>query len=102
MATFAGLVILCAYDPERRFSVAPRSMQVEASGDQDPGFTQAQLAQVDMSGVLAEERDQEIRKIVESITELAQVRGCARRACGLAALHRRRLAYDEGNLSANQ
>lgn len=41
----------------------------------DPGFTQAQLAMVDVSDVLAEERDREIRKIVETITELAQVRG---------------------------
>jgi len=39
----------------------------------DPGFTQAQLAMVDISDVLAEERDREIRKIVETITELAQI-----------------------------
>lgn len=43
--------------------------------DVDPGFTTAQLAMVDMSNTLAEERDTEIRKIVETISELAQVCG---------------------------
>ena len=41
--------------------------------DLDPGFTQSQTAMVDISHALAEERDREIRKIVETITELAQV-----------------------------
>ncbi|KAJ9524009.1 Qa-snare protein, Tlg2/Syntaxin16-family [Haematococcus lacustris] len=39
----------------------------------DPGFTQAQLAVVDISNALAQERDAEIRRIVETITELAQI-----------------------------
>jgi len=39
----------------------------------DPGFTSAQLAMVDMSNTLAQERDAEIRKIVETIAELAQI-----------------------------
>lgn len=43
--------------------------------EQDPGFTQAQAAVVDISLALAEERDREIRKIVETIVELNQVRG---------------------------
>ena len=41
----------------------------------DPGFTQAQLAMVDVSDKLAQERDEEIRKIVETIAELAQIMG---------------------------
>lgn len=41
--------------------------------DTDPGFTQAQLAMVDISTELAMERDAEIRKIVETIAELAQI-----------------------------
>mmetsp|Transcript_7477 Transcript_7477/g.19932 ORF Transcript_7477/g.19932 Transcript_7477/m.19932 type:complete len:324 (+) Transcript_7477:58-1029(+) len=47
--------------------------QMEGLDEHDPGFTQAQLAQVDLSHALAEERDQEIRKIVSSITELAEI-----------------------------
>lgn len=39
----------------------------------DPGFTQAQLAMVDISTDLITERDSEIRKIVEAIAELAQI-----------------------------
>ncbi|GIL47780.1 hypothetical protein Vafri_3964 [Volvox africanus] len=39
----------------------------------DPGFTQAQLAMVDISTDLVSERDTEIRKIVETIAELAQI-----------------------------
>lgn len=39
----------------------------------DPGFRADQLAMVDNSNILAEERDKEIRKIVETITELAQI-----------------------------
>ncbi|KAG2500822.1 hypothetical protein HYH03_001584 [Edaphochlamys debaryana] len=39
----------------------------------DPGFTQAQLAMVDISTDLINERDSEIRKIVEAIAELAQI-----------------------------
>ncbi|GLC43807.1 hypothetical protein PLESTB_000910000 [Pleodorina starrii] len=39
----------------------------------DPGFTQAQLAMVDISTDLISERDTEIRKIVETIAELAQI-----------------------------
>lgn len=39
----------------------------------DPGFTQAQLAMVDVSQALAVERDSEIRKIVSTIAELAQI-----------------------------
>jgi len=51
----------------------PMRTQMDLGSEQDPGFTQAQLAQVDLSSALAEERDHEIRKIVESITELAEV-----------------------------
>lgn len=61
---------------------------MDIGGEQDPGFTQAQLAQVDLSSALAEERDHEIRKIVESITELAEVRGrggLSRKECGCIA-----------------
>ena len=50
----------------------PQMNLVEA----DPGFTQAQLAMVDISNALAEERDAEIRKVVETISELAQVCVC--------------------------
>lgn len=39
----------------------------------DPGFMDAQLKRVDFSTALAEERDKDIRKIVETITELAQI-----------------------------
>lgn len=39
----------------------------------DPGFTSAQLAMVDISTDLINERDTEIRKIVETIAELAQI-----------------------------
>ncbi|EFJ50543.1 Qa-SNARE, Tlg2/Syntaxin16-family [Volvox carteri f. nagariensis] len=39
----------------------------------DPGFTQAQMAMVDISTNLVNERDTEIRKIVETIAELAQI-----------------------------
>ncbi len=46
-----------------------------ALSETDPGFTAQQLAMVDISNALAEERDKEIRKIVETITELAQVCG---------------------------
>lgn len=39
----------------------------------DPGFTQAQLAMVDIQTELIAERDDEIRKIVETIADLAQI-----------------------------
>ncbi|KXZ55932.1 SYP4 protein [Gonium pectorale] len=39
----------------------------------DPGFTTAQIAMVDISTDLINERDTEIRKIVETIAELAQI-----------------------------
>eukprot|EP00967_Tisochrysis_lutea_P074902 scaffold100757_cov19-Tisochrysis_lutea.AAC.2 len=59
---------------------------MEGLDEHDPGFTQAQLAQVDLSHALAEERDQEIRKIVSSITELAEVRALAHIMRDLATL----------------
>ena len=39
----------------------------------DPGFTQAQLAMVDIQADLIAQRDDEIRKIVETIADLAQI-----------------------------
>jgi syntaxin 16 len=39
----------------------------------DPGFTQAQIAAVEVSQALAEERDREIQQIVNTIVELAQI-----------------------------
>ncbi len=44
-------------------------------GSMDPGFTQGQIATVEISTALAEERDREIQQIVGTIVELAQVRG---------------------------
>ena len=38
----------------------------------DPGFTQSQMATVEISTALAEERDREIQTIVSTIVELAQ------------------------------
>jgi hypothetical protein len=55
--------------------------------EQDLGFTQSQLALVDVSAALAEERDREIRKIVQTIVELTQVcEGSVLGTC-LQALH---------------
>lgn len=42
-------------------------------GDEDVGFTDAQLAQVTQAENLVSERDEEISKIVETIGELAQI-----------------------------
>lgn len=39
----------------------------------DPGFTEAQLQKVSQAETLIEERDEEIRKVVETIAELAQI-----------------------------
>lgn len=39
----------------------------------DPGFTQAQLGMVDFQLDLVQQRDEEIRTIVETIAELAQI-----------------------------
>eukprot|EP00879_Flechtneria_rotunda_P010105 GHRR01010563.1.p1 GENE.GHRR01010563.1~~GHRR01010563.1.p1 ORF type:complete len:308 (+),score=91.35 GHRR01010563.1:249-1172(+) len=39
----------------------------------DPGFTETQLQKVSQAEALVEERDEEIRKIVETIAELAQI-----------------------------
>lgn len=42
-------------------------------GGADPGFTQAQVLKASQAEALADERDQEIRKVVEAIVELAQI-----------------------------
>jgi hypothetical protein len=55
-----------------RLARACTSAQINLA-EQDLGFTQSQLALVDVSAALAEERDKEIRKIVESIVQLTQV-----------------------------
>eukprot|EP00775_Hariotina_reticulata_P011097 gene11097-11251_t len=39
----------------------------------DPGFTETQLMKVSQAEALIEERDEEIRKVVETIAELAQI-----------------------------
>lgn len=39
----------------------------------DPGFTETQLMKVAQAETLVEERDEEIRKVVETIVELAQI-----------------------------
>lgn len=44
-----------------------------ALGASDPGFTESQIQKVSQAEVLIEERDEEIRKIVETIAELAQI-----------------------------
>ncbi|GMH33333.1 hypothetical protein BSKO_01167 [Bryopsis sp. KO-2023] len=44
-----------------------------ATGDDDAGFTDLQLVQVSQAESLVSERDEEIRKIVETIGELAQI-----------------------------
>ncbi|KIY99251.1 Syntaxin-43 [Monoraphidium neglectum] len=44
-----------------------------AAAEADPGFTQAQLVKVSQAEALIEERDTEIRKVVETIVELAQI-----------------------------
>ncbi|KAK3258081.1 hypothetical protein CYMTET_32856, partial [Cymbomonas tetramitiformis] len=39
----------------------------------DPGFSDAQLQRTETSAVLAQERDQEVTQIVQSVNDLAQV-----------------------------
>eukprot|EP00877_Chromochloris_zofingiensis_P010271 jgi/Chrzof1/5498/Cz16g05150.t1 len=43
------------------------------AGTSDPGFTEMQLQKVSQAEALIEERDIEIRKVVETIAELAQI-----------------------------
>lgn len=45
----------------------------DAEGDVDPGFSADLMSAVDASSSIIAERDEEIRKIVETISELAQI-----------------------------
>lgn len=87
-------VSLVACNPSLSSYLLPAA-QLEL-GEQDPGFTQTQLAQVDLSSTLAEERDQEIRKIVESITELAEVSAWVGRQVGMDILNKTLRICKEG------
>lgn len=55
------------------FGLLVEEAGVSSAMDEDPGFTDLQLAQVSQAESMVAQRDEEIRKIVETIAELAQI-----------------------------
>ena len=55
------------------FGLLVEEAGVSSAIDEDPGFTDLQLAQVSQAETMVSQRDEEIRKIVETIGELAQI-----------------------------
>ncbi|KAK9816913.1 hypothetical protein WJX72_007014 [[Myrmecia] bisecta] len=57
------------------FSVLDDAAPSSRGGDEehDPGFTEMQAMKVDTSDMFAEERDKEVRNILQSINDLAQI-----------------------------